>query len=222
MDLIISRSKRVRWWMRCASTMRPSASSSATRSFSSARMEVDGFGLALGLDDVVALGIDGQARVLLLDGAEERVDLGEGFDLVAEELDAVGGFVVGGEDFDDVAADAEGAAAEVGVVALVEDFDQAAGDVFAADVLAFFEQQQHAVVGLRRAEAVDATDRADDDGVAALEEGAGGGEAELVELLVDGGFLLDVEVAGGDVGFGLVVVVVADEVLDGVARGRTA
>ena len=46
---------------------------------------------------------------------------------------------------------------------------------------------------------------------------ARGGEAQLVELLVDGGFLLDVEVAGGDVGLGLVVVVVADEVLDGVA-----
>ncbi len=178
---------------------------------------VDGLGAALGLDDVVALGIDGQAGILLLDGAEERIDLREGFDLVAEELDAVGGFVVGGEDFDDVAADAKGAAAEVGVVALVEDFDEAAGDVFAADLLAFFEQQQHAVVGLGRAEAVDATDGADDDGVAALEEGARGGEAQLVELLVDGGFLLDVEVAGGNVGFGLVVVVVADEVFDGVA-----
>jgi hypothetical protein len=178
---------------------------------------VDGLGLALGLDDVVALGIDGQAGVALLDGAEERIDLREGLDFVAEHLDAVGGFVVGGEDFDDVAADAEGAAAEVGVVALVEDFDEAAGDVFAGDALALFEEQQHAVVGLGRAEAVDATDGADDDGVAALEERARGGEAELVELFVDGGFFFDVEVAGGDVGLGLVVVVVADEVLDGVA-----
>ncbi len=84
------------------------------------------------------------------------------------------------------------------------------------DLLAFFEEQQHAVVGFGRAEAVDAADGADDDGVAAFEEGARGGEAELVELLVDGGFFFDVEVAGGDVGFGLVVVVVGDEVLDGV------
>ena len=45
---------------------------------------------------------------------------------------------------------------------------------------------------------------------------ARGGEAELVELVVDGGFFFDVEVAGGNVGFGLVVVVVGDEVLDGV------
>ena len=118
------------------------------------------------------LGVDGQARVLLLDGAEERVDLAERVDLIAEELDAEGVLVVGGVDLDDIAADAEGAAAEVDIIALVEDFDEAAGDVLALDLLAFFEQQKHAVVGFGRAEAVDAGDRADDDAVAAFEEGA--------------------------------------------------
>ena len=92
---------------------------------------VDGGVFAVGGDDVVAFGVDGEAGVLLLDGAEEGIDLGEGFDFVAEELDAEGVFVVGGVDLDDVAADAEGAAAEVDVVALVEDFDEAAGDVLA-------------------------------------------------------------------------------------------
>ena len=137
-------------------------------------------GFALGLDDVVGLGIDGEAGVFLADGAEEGVDLGEGVDLVAEEFDAVGVFVVGGVDLDDVAADAEGAATEVDVVAVVEDFDEAAGDVFALDALAFFEEHQHAVVGFGRTEAVDAGDGGDDDGVAAFEEAAGGGEAEFV------------------------------------------
>ena len=141
---------------------------------------VDGGVLAVGRDDVVGFGIDGEARVLLLDGAEERVDLREGFDLVAEELDAEGVFVVGGVDLDDVAADSESSAAEVDVIALVEDLDEAAGDVFALELLALFEQQQHAVVGLRATEAVDAADGADDDAVAALEEGARGGEAQLV------------------------------------------
>jgi hypothetical protein len=37
-----------------------------------------------------------------------------------------------------------------------------------------------------------------------------------LDLVVDRGVLLDVGVGGGDVGLGLVVVVVADEVLDGV------
>ena len=73
----------------------------------------------------------GRREYFWRDGAEEGIDLGERFDLVAEELDAVGVLVVGGVDLDDVSADAEGAAAEVDVVAVVEDFDQAAGDVFA-------------------------------------------------------------------------------------------
>jgi hypothetical protein len=40
--------------------------------------------------------------------------------------------------------------------------------------------------------------------------------AQPVDLVVDRGVLLDVGVARRDVGLGLVVVVVADEVLDGV------
>ena len=166
----------------------------------------------------MALGINGQARELLLHGAEERVDLRERIDLVAEELDAIGVLVVGGEDFDHVAAYSKSPAAEIRVVALVEDFDEAARNVFAADVLALLKQQQHAEVGLRRAEAVDAAHRADDDGVAALKERARGREAQLVELLIDRGFLLNVEIAGGNVRLRLVVVVIADEVLDGVGR----
>jgi len=162
------------------------------------------------------LWVDGEAGIFLADGAEEGVDLGEGIDLVAEEFDAVGVLVVGGVDLDDVSADSEGAAAEVDVVAVIEDFDEALGDVFALDLLALFEEEEHAVVSFGRAEAVDAGDGGDDDAVSSFEEAARGGETELVQLFVDGGFLLDEEVAGWDVGFGLVIVVVGDEVFDGV------
>ena len=97
-----------------------------------------------------------------------------------------------------------------------EDFYQAFGDVFATDFLAALEEKEHAVVGFGRTEAVDAGDGADDDSVSSLKETARCAEAELVQLVVDGGFFFDVEVAGRDVGLGLVVVVVGDEVLDGV------
>src|SRR5260370_32005109 len=117
----------------------------------------------------------------------------------------VGVFVGGGEVLDDGAGDGGGAATEGEVVAVVEGFDEAAGDVFALETLAFFEEEQHAVVGFGRAEAVDAGDGTDDDGVAAFEETAGGGEAEVVQLFVGGGFFFDGEVAGGGLVFGLVV-----------------
>ena len=52
--------------------------------------------------------------------AGQRVELGDGLHLVAEQADAPGAvLVVGREDLDGVAAHAEGAALKVGVVALV-------------------------------------------------------------------------------------------------------
>jgi len=45
---------------------------------------------------------------------------------------------------------------------------------------------------------------------------------EALHLLVQGGILLDVGVCLRDVGLGLVVVVVGDEVLDGVVREELA
>ena len=58
--------------------------------------------------------------------------------------------------------------------------------------------------------------------VAALEQRLGGAQAEAVDLLVDAGLLLDVGVGLRNVGLGLVVVVVGDEVLDRVVAGRSA
>ena len=74
----------------------------------------------------------------------------------------------------------------------------------------------------RLAETVDAGHGGHDDHVAALEEGARGGVAQLVDLLVDVRVLGDVGVGARDVGLGLVVVVVRDEVLDGVLREELA
>jgi hypothetical protein len=73
----------------------------------------------------VAVGVDRtRCRSRLLAG--QRIELGDRLDLVAEQLDAPGAvLLVGGEDLDDVAAHAEGAAVEVDVVALVLQGDEA-------------------------------------------------------------------------------------------------
>ena len=150
--------------------------------------------------------------------AEQGVDLRKRFDFVTPQLDAIGVVVIGGEEFNDVAAHPESAALEVGIGALVKDLHQFAGDVLTPDLLSFFEEEQHSVIGFRRAQAIDAAHGGDDDAVAALEQRLGGRQAQLVEFVVDGRLLLDIDVAGRNVGFGLVVVVVGDEVLDRIVR----
>ena len=80
------------------------------------------------------------------------------------------------------------------------------------------QAEGHRRVGLDRADAVDAGDRGDDDHVVALEQRARRRVAHAVDLLVDRRFLLDVGVGARDVGLGLVVVVVGDEILDRVVR----
>ena len=82
------------------------------------------------------------------------------------------------------------------------------------DGLALAQVEGHGGVVFDRADAVDAGDRGDDDDVVALEQRARRRVAHAVDLLVDGRFLLDVGVGARHVGFGLVVVVVGDEVLD--------
>ena len=196
----------------------PAASSSASRSRSSSCTERDGRLELLALERVVGGGEDAEVVEPRVDLARHRVEVRDRLDLVAEEADPVGGLHVRRLDLDHVAADAEPAPAHDHVVALVVDVDQLAQDLLARLLLAHRQEQHELGVALRRADAVDARHGGHDDHVAAREQGGGGGVAEAVDVVVDRGVLLDVGVRRRQVGLGLVVVVVADEVLDGVVR----
>src|SRR5579864_636629 len=157
--------------------------------------------------------INGQPRVFLLHGAEERINLRERVNFIAKKLNAVSVVVVSGEDLNHVAANSKRSALKVHVIALVKDFYQLAEDVLALDLLAFFQKEQHAVIGLWRSQAVNAAYGRYDDAVAPLKERARGGKPQLVQFVVDRGFFFDIDVAGGNVGLRLIVVVIRDEVL---------
>ena len=82
-----------------------------------------------------------------------------------------------------------------------------------------FVQRDHLLAVLHRiAEAVDCRHRGDDDDVLALHQARRRAQPQPVDVLVDRRVLLDVRVGRRDVRFRLVVVVVRDEVLDGVVR----
>ena len=78
------------------------------------------------------------------------------------------------------------------------------------------------MVGGRIPEAVDRGHRGHDDAVALLQQRLRRREPHLFDVVVDRGVLLYVGVRRGDVGFRLVVVVIGDEVLDGVAGKELA
>ena len=153
---------------------------------------------------------------LLDDGPTHGVDLRNRLDLVAEQLDPHGGVVVGREDLDHVAAHPELAPLEIELGPLVLDFDQFPEHGVPVDLRSRLEHEHHAVVRLRRSQAVDARHRGDDDDVAPFEQRARGRVAHAIDLVVDRGLFLDVGVALRDVSLRLVVVVVRHEVLDSV------
>ena len=171
------------------------------------------------LDVVVRRRPDRDVLEVVLDQlARQRVEVLQPLDLVAEQHRPERRLLVGGEDLQRVAAHAERAAAERLVVAVVLERDELAQQLVAVDEAALDQHLAVRVVGLGRAEAEDARHRGDDHHVAAREQRRRRGVAQPVDLLVDRRVLLDVEVARRDVGLGLVVVVVGDEVLDRVVR----
>ena len=198
------------------------SSNQAQRS-SSSRSDLDEGALDGGaVGDEVRRRVDGHVRRPVEDLAADGVEADDLLDLVAPELDADGGVLRGGPDLDGVAAHAELAARGLEVVARVLDVDELAQHLVAVDGVADAEQDHLLEVVLGRAQAVDAAHAGDDDDVAAQEQRGGGRVAQPVDLVVDRRVLLDVQVLRRHVGLGLVVVVVADEVLDGVVREELA
>ena len=69
------------------------------------------------------------------------------------------------------------------------------------------------------ANSVNAADGGDHNDIApATQQGRGGAETQFLNLLIDSQVLFDVRVRGGDIGLGLIVIVVADEILDQIVR----
>jgi hypothetical protein len=157
------------------------------------------------------------ARLGAPDLAAQLVDLNDPVDLVAEELDAQGSLVlVLGKDLDHVSAHPEAPALEVDVVARVEHVDEPAQQLVPRQGGAGLQVGVQGAVGGGRSQPVDAGDARHHQDVAPRQQGMGGGVAQLVEVVVDRRVLLDVGVGGGEIRLRLVVVVVGDEVLDGV------
>jgi hypothetical protein len=136
---------------------------------------------------------------------------------IAEEFDAIGEFLVAGMQFDHIAADAEGAALEIDVVAGVLQIDQLAQHFIAVGFDPLADRQHEALVIDRRTKAEDAAHGRDQQHIIAAHQIARGGrQAQAIQIVISAGVFFDVDVPLRDVRFGLVVIVIADEIADGV------
>ena len=141
--------------------------------------------------------------------------------LVAEKRQTPGAvFQMRRKNLQAVPAPAKGAAMKAGVIALVLKFDQAAGQILQVDTLSDRQFEDHTAIGFNRTNTVNARHRGDDDHIVPLQQGAGGGMAHAIDLLVDGGFFFDIGVGARHIGLGLVVVVVRNEILHRVVREK--
>ena len=201
---------------RCASSRRPCAIELVQASFKLELHPLDRLQQRRARRHIVRIGVDLDEFEVLRLLPRQRIELDDRLDLVAEHADAPGAvLIVGGEHFDRVAAHPEQAAREIaGLHALVLQRDEILDELALVDLVAELEREGHGGIGLDRADAVDAGDGGDDDDVVALEQRPRGRVAHAVDLLVDVGFLLDIGVGARDVGLGLVIVVVGDEILD--------
>ncbi|MBT9149380.1 MAG: hypothetical protein DDT28_00803 [Dehalococcoidia bacterium] len=152
----------------------------------------------------------------------QGVDLGNTLDLFSPELHPDGDILIGRLNLQGVTSDTEPAAGEIDIISFVLHFHQSPGNPVSVRPFSFTEVDHEAVVFLGGTQPVDAGDRGGDDHIVPAEQRAGGRVTELIDLFVDVGFLFDVGIGAWDVGLGLVVIVVADEVFHGVVGEELA
>ncbi len=128
---------------------------------------------------------------------------------------------VGGVYLDDVTSNPEASPVEYGVVPFVLEGDQVPLEGIQVRGFSLVQVDPHVPVQVGRAQSVDTGDRRYDDYVPALHECCRGREPHPVDFLVDARVLFDVEVLGGNIGLWLVVIVIGNEVLDGVFREKS-
>ena len=149
----------------------------------------------------------------------QNVDLRDAVDLVPEEFHPVRHFIlVRGKDLQRVSPHPESAAVKIHVVPGVLDVHQLRDHFVAVLLLSGTERDHHVLVIHRAAETVDAGDAGHHDDIVPLQKRAGGGIPQLVDLVVDGGILLDIGIRLRHIGLRLVIIIIGDKVFHRILR----
>ena len=168
--------------------------------------------------DEVGCGVHGTAIQLSDYSAGERVDLGDPLDRVPPQLDANRLLLVRREDFNGVTPHAKRAPLQYGVVPRVSDANQLLENRIPGSLVTDVDRDHEVAILDGIAQSVDRAHGGDDDDVTPLHQARGSSQAQRVDVFVDARVLFYVRIGRRDVRLRLVVVVIGDEVLDGVRR----
>ena len=138
--------------------------------------------------------------------------------LIAKQFDPHQPIFIGGPDLEHIAPHPEAAAGNLDVIAGILVVHQLPQRSTQVERFAHLELHGGLEVFGGNTEAIDAADRGHHDHILALEQRAGGGVTQHVDLLVDRRRLGDVSIRDRHVGLGLVVVVIGDEVFHRIVR----
>ena len=153
----------------------------------------------------------------------ERVEQLQGFHFVVKQTHPqrqLGRF--GRKDVDHIAAHAEHPALEFHVIAVILHQCQPADDVALRLGFAFFQVQDHLMVGAGVANAVNGRHGGDNHAIRPFQNRLGGRQPHLLDVFVDRRVFFNKQIPAGHVSLWLVVVVVRDKILDGVFRKKLA
>ncbi len=152
----------------------------------------------------------------------EGIDHGDPLHFVPKPLDAVAHLLRGGDDLQNIAPQSKSGPLKSKLIPPVLEEHKLAKDLVQIVFPPDLQGEGHGVIVLGGTKTVDAGNRGHDDHVPALKEAGGGGMAQAIDLLVYLRVLFDVGVGFGDIGLGLVVVVVGNEIVHGVIREKLA
>ena len=146
--------------------------------------------------------------------ASQRVNPRNSIDIIAKKLHSISRFTARRKDINHVAFDAKCTARKVDIVTMILNIHQLAQKFVLQTPFAALHRNRQIIIIRRRAQTINAADARHDNHVAPRKQSVGSGMAQAINLFVDSRILFDVGIARSDVSFWLVIIKIADEIMN--------
>ena len=117
------------------------------------------------------------------------------------------------ENFDHIPTDTKRTSFKIQIIAVILHFHQSAQDFIPVLLHAGAQGKHHAVVFLRVTQAINTRNAGNNNNILSLHQRRRGGMAQLINFIIDRGILFDIGIRTWYIRFGLIIIIIADEIL---------